>query len=509
MPSSKPTIGVDDLKSQLPELAKEAFGWDPSTVKCGSTKRKAWACALGHVWETEVRNRAVKGSSCPFCAGVKVLTGFNDLKTSHPRVAIEADGWDPSTVTRGSTKKMPWKCSLGHTWEASVNTRTNAWHAQGCPYCAGKRAWKGFNDLATHFPDLAKEADGWDPAALTTGSSKKVSWKCRLGHKWGATIASRTGQGSGCPVCAGKDVLQGFNDLATLFPEVAADADGWDPATLTSGSKKRMPWKCQLGHRWHTAVFERTALRGSTGCPVCANRQVLSGFNDLKTVDPELAKEACGWDPSQVLAGSHSKLQWMCRLGHTWSAAPKSRRPPASTGCPYCSYQLVLAGFNDLQTTHPELAKEADGWDPTEVIGGSNKKVAWKCIKCGNKWSTQPLARTRPDGTGCPECADSGFKKELPSWFYLLERPGEQQIGITNNLGQRLRTHKLNGWSKVDAVGPFPGALVLATETLFKKWLRAEVGLVPQTHENWFTSALEVGSLSELKAKSGLETELF
>ena len=42
-----------------------------------------------------------------------------------------------------------------------------------------------------------------------------------------------------------------------------------------------------------------------------------------------------------------------------------------------------------------------------------------------------------------------------------------------------------------------------------EKWLRNEVGLVPGTHENWFTSKLEVRSLAELKAQSGVETELF
>ena len=42
-----------------------------------------------------------------------------------------------------------------------------------------------------------------------------------------------------------------------------------------------------------------------------------------------------------------------------------------------------------------------------------------------------------------------------------------------------------------------------------EKWLRNEVGLVPGTHENWFTSKLEVRSLAELKAKSGVDTGLF
>ena len=32
-----------------------------------------------------------------------------------------------------------------------------------------------------------------------------------------------------------------------------------------------------------------------------------------------------------------------------------------------------------LSVTHPELAKEADGWDPSEFSYGSDKKVNWKC----------------------------------------------------------------------------------------------------------------------------------
>jgi hypothetical protein len=30
MPSSKPILGVNDLQSQFPEIAAEAYGWDPS-----------------------------------------------------------------------------------------------------------------------------------------------------------------------------------------------------------------------------------------------------------------------------------------------------------------------------------------------------------------------------------------------------------------------------------------------------------------------------------------------
>ena len=61
----------------------------------------------------------------------------------------------------------------------------------------------------------------------------------------------------------------------------------------------------------------------------------------------------------------------------------------------------------------------------------------------------------------------------------------------------------------MDVVGPFPGDQVLLTERRIKKWLRRTVGLVPGTHENWFTSQLEVHSLAELKVRSGVDTDLF
>ena len=66
-----------------------------------------------------------------------------------------------------------------------------------------------------------------------------------------------------------------------------------------------------------------------------------------------------------------------------------------------------------------------------------------------------------------------------PSWFYLLERPGEQQLGITNNFDQRMRTHSSYGCIEIEKTGPHPGDKVLVIENAFKKWLRKKAGLVP------------------------------
>ncbi|MFM8954877.1 MAG: zinc-ribbon domain-containing protein, partial [Actinomycetota bacterium] len=155
--------------------------------------------------------------------------------------------------------------------------------------------------LAKTHPKLAAQADGWDPRTLTRGSKKKVGWKCSLGHKWEASVQSRS-NGNGCPVCAGQAVQVGFNDLATVNPKLASEADGWDPRTLTRGSNKKVGWKCSLGHKWVANPLNRSSGKG---CPVCSGNKVQVGFNDLATVNPKLASEADGWDPRTLTRGSN------------------------------------------------------------------------------------------------------------------------------------------------------------------------------------------------------------
>ena len=133
----------------------------------------------------------------------KLIVGINDLATLHPEVGAEADGWDPTTVSAGSSQKLKWKCKSGHTWNAVVSNRSLG---RNCPYCIGKKVWVGFNDLASLYPALAKEANGWDPKSITARSSQKLSWKCKLGHIWKTTPEKRSNRGDRCPYCTNKKV---------------------------------------------------------------------------------------------------------------------------------------------------------------------------------------------------------------------------------------------------------------------------------------------------------------
>ena len=131
------------------------------------------------------------------------------LAIAYPQIA---DEWHPSKngdltpeeISAHNNKKVWWKCSKGHEWQAIIENRTK--DGNGCPYCSGRRAIPGENDLATVYPQFAKEwhptkNGGLMPQTVKSRSSKKVWWICGEGHEWPAIIRNRVQSNSGCPVC--------------------------------------------------------------------------------------------------------------------------------------------------------------------------------------------------------------------------------------------------------------------------------------------------------------------
>lgn len=256
----------------------------------------------------------------------------------------------PESVSSGSGKSYFWRCNQGHTWSAPLNSRTNPGIQSGCPYCAGKKPILGKTDLASQKPTLAAEwandlNEGLLPADVTVLSNKKVWWRCSLGHTWQARVADRVMYDNNCPYCANRMVLTGFNDLATVAPELAAE---WNyekngdrtPENTLFGSRSYAWWKCALGHEWRATIDSR--YQKKCGCPYCTNRKLLVGFNDLATTVPRLAKE---WHPfmngdltpQMFTRGNNQRIWWLCSEGHVWRAQIKSRGGVQQTGCPVCN----------------------------------------------------------------------------------------------------------------------------------------------------------------------------
>ncbi len=80
--------------------------------------------------------------------------------------------------------------------------------------------------LASTYPQLLKEWNyeknkNLDPNKVSSGTHTKVWWKCsKCGYEWAATPKNRGSLNSGCPVCSGKIVFKGINDLETLHPNL-------------------------------------------------------------------------------------------------------------------------------------------------------------------------------------------------------------------------------------------------------------------------------------------------
>ncbi len=273
-----------------PKIAKE---WNyekngnlkPENFTANSDKRVWWKCSKGHEWQATIGNRN-KGRGCPYCSGRKVLKGYNDIKTVSQALMkewnyVKNGNLKPENFTANSGKKVWWKCTFGHEWYTTIDSRNKG---RGCPYCAGQKVLKGYNDLETKMPNMLMrwhptKNNKLKPSDVLSKSKLKVWWLCPLGHEYVQSIDKRTDRKQSCPYCSNHKVWQGLNDFATKHPEIAKE---WHsvkngdlkPSDVTYGSGKCVWWKCPIGHEYQAVVRDRGV--GQTNCPVCNARNLTS-----------------------------------------------------------------------------------------------------------------------------------------------------------------------------------------------------------------------------------------
>lgn len=322
-------IALADHNPELvPEWSERNELFTPYDVTYGSNKKVWWKGSCGHEWMASVKDRT-SGMGCPYCAGKRVLVGFNDLATSCPKLVKEWSDKNaelsPKDVTSNSHKKAWWKGACGHEWEAIIKNRVNG---SDCPFCSGNQFLKGFNDLLSKCPEVAVEWSDKNgdlrPDMVLPNSNQSVWWKCKKhGHEWKARIADRY-RGSGCPYCSGALLLAGFNDLATTNPELItewSEKNTISTQMIKASSSRRVWWECKVCHFiWQAAPRDR--CRGNQ-CPVCSKGYVMKGVNDLTTTHPEIAKY---WNhlkngrlqPEDFTRYSARPVWWMGDCGHEW-----------------------------------------------------------------------------------------------------------------------------------------------------------------------------------------------
>lgn len=203
---------------------------------------------------------------------------------------------------------------------------------------------------------------------------------------------------------------------------------------MTKGSHKTAWWICpKCTSKYHSGVSYRAS--NGVGCPYCAGQKV-NYTNSLATINPELASE---WHPTKngdltpndVTERSGKKFWWLGKCGHEWEAVSYSRARD-NLGCPYCTNQKTLIGFNDIHTTNPKMSKSLVNFeDGLKYTQGSNRRVEFKCPDCEHYIGKKSIVNIFSNGISCPRCSDG---KSYPEKFVsnLLAKLG---IEFNNDIG--------------------------------------------------------------------------
>jgi hypothetical protein len=317
------------------------------------------------------------------------------------------------------------------------------------------------NNLAEVHPELVSE---WSeknllltPDGITFGSNKKVWWKGTCGHEWQASVKACS-NGEKCPICSGARVIAGINDLQTTHPEIASE---WSeknlplkPDEVNAKSRKNDWWRCgKCGNEWKSVINAR--VKG-TVCPVCAEREVLAGYNDLATTDNQLLSE---WDykqnklkPTEVSRTSAKRAWWKCRHGHSWSMKI-NERTILNKGCRICEQEylslfpaLAVSYYSNKKGLKAELGSDRllgvplETYIPSEKLaiesGSADENIeimkAYMCKQRGIRLIKLPMKGTELDYA-------NSLKKAFQSVHIFISSDTEEDVEIIKNTFERWR----------------------------------------------------------------------
>lgn len=335
-----------------PILCKE---WDyikngaltPYLVTAMSNKKVWWKCQKGHSYQSVIHARS-QGHGCPYCNSNRLLKGFNDLSTVYPDLVsvfdTEKNELIPQHVSAQKNLLLWWKCEKGHSYQARLQTMIKHMYDLDyvCPLCQKEAIEQGLIQKSRKIlssksacltldktnPECLLE---WDydkntikPSETTAGSSMKVYWICPKGHSYAASVSNHLQLHRNCPYCSNHKVLEGFNDLQTLRPEVMSywdfehnERDGIYPNKISCYSGKKAWWKCSKGHS-RLAVVSSYKLNS---CPVCSKNEPKRVMNmDTGEIFDNLSQAAksCGLKQGDTISLCCKGKQAMAG-GYRWS----------------------------------------------------------------------------------------------------------------------------------------------------------------------------------------------
>jgi predicted transcriptional regulator len=208
------------------------------------------------------------------------------------------------TEYKNNETKMKCLCAIHNHEFHTAWAQLQAGH--GCPICGGS-APLNMEIVKERLSKINENIEILDTEYVKL--SHKMKCRCKIdGHEWFAHAGNLLHNNRGCPRCAKNERIDTEKALIRLANETS---------NITFGEFEyknqftRIPCKCDIdGYEW-SPIFN-SLVRGS-GCPVCANKSVATGINDIATTRPELVKyfkhES---DAKSNTCGSNFKVDMIC-----------------------------------------------------------------------------------------------------------------------------------------------------------------------------------------------------
>ena len=425
--------GFNDFATTHPELLDE---WDydkntvsPKEIGVGNIKA-CWKCkTCGHEWTATVSNR-VGGSGCPICGRKRAVkknsTAIykNSLSFHRPDLLkdwdYEKNTVDPEKTYYHSNKKVWWICHIhNYSYQAPVDNRVNG---SGCPVCANKIVLPGVNDFESWCirNDRMYLLDEWDrdkntlaPDHISPFANKKIHWKCKEGHEYCSSLANRTGNNTGCPVC-NRHFWSSFPEQAILyyvkkhFPNAVS--------TYTADWLERLELDILIsdintaveydGEHWHKSITAKDRHKNE----LCEEK----GITLIRVREEGLPPiDGCiniSVPPRSSKGLNRAILEVLALLGIQDEDVDVDR----DTSMIVASYDFSKKE-NSIANKYPELLSEWDyekngDSDPEYINYGTTRKYWWKCPICGESYLRSVNARTNQK-QGCPNKACLNLKR--------------------------------------------------------------------------------------------------
>ncbi|MFZ4740196.1 MAG: zinc-ribbon domain-containing protein [Bacteroidales bacterium] len=324
--NSKPKIDRRQLSIEKMLAVANSKGGEclsPNYIK--DTTPLLWKCKESHTWEA-TPNSIKAGCWCPSCA-TNNQWSFADII----EIIEKRNGKCFSNSYINNYSKLDIQCEHGHKFTTTVKSiKIGGW----CPQCAiderAKKKRLSIDDMNV----LAKRKHGKCLSVSYTNSTTKLLWGCKNGHQF----YSRPGNvqtGYWCPTCSLNKVIDKASDeRVKQIEQILATKQGTVFFLDEKANRKsEATWQCKNGHTWKTRIGN--VLDGHW-CPRCSNSV---NWNSKKTSIAEIKKlaQSKGGDClSTTYDNSNTKLNFICRRGHTWTALWRNIKHKGSW-CPKCA----------------------------------------------------------------------------------------------------------------------------------------------------------------------------